>query len=375
MTALGSRGEAALEDWLRVRYFDARVDISSSGVEPYDLREVRRLTGMTVDDLDDLVLRDSPSQGQERLREAVAKRFLPGPAHEPFVTNGSTEAILLAMSALVGPGDQVVVTSASYHALTSQAIACGAELVHWELDLAGARPDLDRLRDLVGPRTRAVVVNFPHNPSGITLTAREYDEFLSIVGDSGAYLLWDAAFAEVSHDGAPLEDPSRSLERCVSFGTLSKAYGLPGLRVGWCITPSSLVPRLITLRDHVTLSTSPLVEEIAARVLENADAVLAPRLEQARANREVVRRWLDDHGDLIAGPMPGGGVTFFPKLLGVDDARPVCELLLDRHGVLTVPGDCFDRPDRVRIGYGGPGDELEEGLTVLADVLAGWSQR
>lgn len=375
MTALGSMGEAALEDWLRVRYFDARVDISSSGVEPYDLRAVRRVTGMTVDDLDDLIFRDSPSNGQERLREAVANRFLLGSAHEPFVTSGSTEAILLAMSALVGPGDEVVVTAPSYHALTSHALAIGAALSQWELDLTGGRPDLDRLRDLVGPRTRAVVVNFPHNPSGITLTACEYGELLSIVGDSDAYLFWDAAFAELSYDEPPLEDPSRFIERCISFGTLSKAYGLPGLRVGWCITPSSLVPRLITLRDHVTLSTSPLVEGIAARVVENADAVLAPRVEQARANREVVRRWLDDHVDLVAGPVPGGGVTFFPKLLGVDDARPVCKVLADRHGVLTVPGDCFDRPDRVRIGYGGPVNEVEEGLAVLVDVLAGWSQR
>ena len=362
-----------LEDWFRVRYFDSSVDISSSGVHPYRLGEVRELTGMTFEEIDELTFRDSPSTGQERLRRALVDRFQPGPGHEPLVCNGSTEAILLAVSALVGPGDEVVVTTASYHALTSLAASVGAKLVWWDLDLMGGLPDFDRLRSLMGPRTRAVVANFPHNPSGITLTAGGYQEFLSSVDQHGAYLLWDAAFAELVYDDAPLPDPSTSIERCVSFGTLSKAYGLPGLRVGWCLAPASLVPDLVRIRDYVTLNTSPLLEEIASRVLENADAVLRPRLEQARANRATVIGWLEDNGDIVAGAVPRGGVTFFPQILGVPDTRPLCEFLADEHGVLTVPGDCFEHPDRVRLGFGGPGYDVDTGFDLLASVVRQWS--
>lgn len=375
MTALGQVPAAALEDWFRVRYFDARVDISSSGVHPYSLGEVRALTGTSAEELDELVFLDSPSRGQDRLRAALVARFEPGPRHEPLVCNGSTEAILLAVSALVGAGDEVVVTTASYHALTALAASTGASLVRWELDLTGGRPDLDALRSLVGPRTRAVIVNFPHNPSGITLTAAEYDELLAIVDDSDAWLLWDAAFAELVHDADPLPDPSRTLERCISFGTLSKAYGLPGLRVGWCIAPTALAPELVRMRDYVTLNTSPLLEEIAARVIENADAVLGPRLVEARANRATVVDWLDEHPDVVAGVVPGGGVTFFPQVLGVEDTRPLCELLADEHGVLTVPGDCFDHPDRIRLGFGAPGADVVEGLDALAREARKWSRR
>ncbi|MEV6412982.1 capreomycidine synthase [Kribbella sp. NPDC051718] len=370
MTVLGRVPAAALEDWFRVRYFDARVDISSSGVHPYTLGEVRELTGTTAEELDELAFRDSPSSGQEKLRTALSKRFEPGPGHEPLVCNGSTEAILLAVSALdLGAGDEVVVTTASYHALTALAASAGATLVRWELDLTGGRPDLDALRSLVGPRTRAVVLNFPHNPSGITLTAAEYDELLAIVGSSDAYLLWDAAFAELVHDAEPLPDPSRTIERCVSFGTLSKAYGLPGLRVGWCIAPSTLARELVRMRDYVTLNTSPLLEEIAARVVENADAVLGPRLAEVRANRATVVDWLAAHRDIVAGFAPGGGVTFFPQVLGVENTRPLCEVLADEHGVLTVPGDCFDHPDRIRLGFGAPGPDVAAGLDVLARVI------
>ncbi|MGZ0150523.1 capreomycidine synthase [Kribbella sp. WER1] len=375
MTVLSRVPAAALEDWFRVRYFDARVDISSSGVHPYNLGEVRELTGTTAEELDELAFRDSPSSGQDRLRTALSKRFEPGPGHEPLVCNGSTEAILLAVSALVGAGDEVVVTTASYHALNALAASAGARLVRWELDLMGGRPDLDALRSLVGPRTRAVILNFPHNPSGITLTASEYDELLAIVGSSDAYLLWDAAFAELVHDAEPLPDPSRTIERCVSFGTFSKAYGLPGLRVGWCFAPSALTPKLVQMRDYVTLNTSPLLEEIAARVVENADAVLGPRLAEARANRASVVDWLAAHRDIVAAVAPAGGVTFFPQVLGVEDTRPLCEVLADEHGVLTVPGDCFDYPDRVRLGFGAPGPDVAAGLAILARVVRQRSRR
>ncbi|WP_248580866.1 capreomycidine synthase [Nocardioides sp. InS609-2] len=375
MTVLGQVPAAALEDWFRVRYFDARVDISSSGVHPYTLGQVRGLTGLAAEELDDLVFRDSPSSGQDRLRTALIERFEPGPSHEPLVCNGSTEAILLAVSALVGAGDEVVVTTPSYHALTALAASAGATLVRWELDLTGGRPDLEALRSLIGPRTRAVIVNFPHNPSGITLTAPEYDELLAIVDHSNAYLLWDAAFAELVHEAEPLPDPSRTIERCVSFGTLSKAYGLPGLRVGWCIAPSTLAPELVRMRDYVTLNTSPLLEEIAARVIENADAVLGPRLAEVRGNRANVADWLAANGDIVAGVAPGGGVTFFPQVLGLEDTRPLCEVLADEHSVLTVPGECFDHPDRVRLGFGAPGPDVAAGLDVFARVVRQWSRR
>lgn len=369
---LGQVPAAALEDWFRVRYFGARVDISSSGVHPYTLGEVRDLTRMAAEELDELTFRDSPSSGQDKLRAALSKRFKPGPRHEPLVCNGSTEAILLAVAALVGAGDEVVVTTASYHALTALAASAGATLVRWQLDLTGGRPDFDALRSLIGPRTRAVIVNFPHNPTGITLTPAEYDELLSIVDHSDAYLLWDAAFAELVHDGEPLPDPSRTIERCVSFGTFSKAYGLPGLRVGWSFAPAALVPELIRMRDYVTLNTSPLLEEIAARVIENADAVLAPRLAEARANRATVVDWLETNRDVVAGVAPGGGVTVFPQILGVEDTRPLCEFLADEHGILTVPGDCFDQPDRIRLGFGAPPPDVTTGLDVLASVVKQW---
>jgi capreomycidine synthase len=367
--SLGTIQPAELEDWLRERYFQATVDISSSGVQPYRLREILDLTGMSTAELADIEFRDSPSLGQQRLRAALVARFAPGAGQEPLVTHGSTEAILLAVAALVSPGDEVVVTSAAYPALASVADAVGARLRVWCLPPERSfRADLAGLRSLVGPRTRAVIVNFPHNPTGRTLTPTEFAELLSIVDECGAYLLWDASFAELVYRQVPLPDPSTVVERCVSFGTLSKSYGLPGLRVGWCFAPASLLPRMVRIRDYVTLSSSPLVEAIAARVVERGDTVLAPRLRQARVNLDILGDWLAAAADVVDGYLPDGGVTVFPRIVGVPDTRPLCVHLAAEYGVLVVPGDCFGHPDRVRIGFGGPSGDLRTGLDALLEA-------
>src|SRR5204862_2036081 len=123
--------------------------------------------------------------------------------------------------------------------------------------------------------------------------------------------------------------------------------------------------RMVRVRDYVTLSSSPLVEAIAARVVERGDTVLAPRLHQARENLGILAGWLDRAADVVDGYLPDGGVTVFPRIAGVPDTRPLCVRLAVESGVLVVPGDCFGHPDRVRIGFGGPPGELRTGLAAV----------
>lgn len=366
----GELAPAALEDWLRERYHNATVDISSSGVENYTLGELRELLSIPAEQLDRLPFRDSPSLGSEPLREAIHNRFRPGPNHAVVCTHGSTEAILLAMAAVIRPGDEVIVLRPAYHALVSVAEALGAKLQVWELDADdGFQADLDRLRALFSRRTRAVVVNFPHNPTGTTLSHATQAELLVLLAETECYLFWDAAFGELVYDRPPLPDPSTFIERSLSFGTLSKAYGLPGLRVGWCIAPEPVLDEMVRIRDYVSLSTSPLNELIAVSVLNGADAVLGPRLQQARTNREAVRSWAEENPDTVSLQLPAGGVTAFPRFPGIADVTSISEALAQDHGVLTVPGACFGHPSHMRIGFGGPPCELAEGLSRLTEMI------
>ncbi|WP_367129330.1 capreomycidine synthase [Saccharothrix sp. HUAS TT1] len=377
MVNLGSVAPALLEDWLRERYFTVPIDVSSSGVRNYSLGELSELVGLDDGELSRTVFRDSPGVGCEGLREALAARYAPGAAGRVMVTHGSSEAIFLALAALLEPGDEVVVLAPAYQSLSSIAEALGATLKVWRLRPENDfRPDPRELRALLDARTKAVIVNFPHNPTGTTLDRPAYRELLELVSAHGCHLLWDGAFSDLVYDAPSLPDPTTELERCVSFGTLSKAYGLPGLRVGWCFAPPELLTGMARIRDYLTISTSPLTELIATRVVENADRVIGPLLRTAAANREAFLTWVAENADIVACAPPQGGVSAFPQLFGVPAVDALCEDLAVDRGVLVVPGSCFGHPDHIRIGFGGDRTEFDAGLTAIAEAIrAGGANR
>jgi capreomycidine synthase len=361
---------APLEDWLRDTYFTAEVDISSSGVHPYTMREVRGLLDLRLDELDALTFRDSRSTGDPDLRAAIASRWGKGDPRGVMATNGSSEALFLLMHALLRPGDEVVVLEPAYHSPHAIARAIGCRVIGWPLRFeAGFRPDLDLLTDLLSPRTRMLVVNFPHNPTGTSVDADAQSAIVAAAASVGAYLVWDAVFADLSLAGDPLPDASLLYERAVTVNTLSKSYGLPGLRVGWLLAPEPVIQSCVTIRDYTTLALSPLVEFVAQRAVERADRLLAPRLAEARANLEVVRRWVGHLGGRVEWVPPDAGVVAFPRLVGLADDRALCQRLMDRYGVLLVPGACFSSAGHVRLGFGVPVEQLRRGLDAVSDVL------
>jgi aspartate/methionine/tyrosine aminotransferase len=214
-----------------------------------------------------------------------------------------------------------------------------------------------------------VVVNFPHNPTGATLDPAGQDALIAACDCAGAYLVWDNAFLELTHDAPPLPEPVLRYERAISTGTFSKAYGLPGLRVGWCFAAPEVLEQMIRVRDYVTLHLSPLVEMIAERAVLHADRLLAERTGLARRNRGVLAAWVEEHGDLVAWAPPRGGVTAFPRLHAVPDVEAFCHRLAREERVLLVPGNCFGHAQHVRLGFGRATEALEEGLARLSRQL------
>ncbi|MEU6431033.1 capreomycidine synthase [Microbispora sp. NPDC046973] len=367
---------APLEDWLRDYYFTAEIDISSSGVQSYSMGELRAMTGTGQDEIDALVFDDGYSLGAPAVRSALAELHGGVDPATVMTTCGSGEAISLVMMALLRPGDEVVVVAPGYHLLVEYAVALGCETKAWRLDAErGWQASLDELAELVTGRTRAIIVNFPQNPTGATLSAEEMRAVLATAERVGAYVLWDSAFAALTYEDEPLPDVSACYERGISFGTFSKAFGLPGLRFGWCLAPPEVLEDCMRIKDYTTLHVSPLVELLALGVLRNSGAFLGPRLAQATTNREIVRKWAESNRDLVSLTLPAGGVAAFPELVGLPDTWDFCEALFQRHGVLVVPGGCFDEPAHIRLGFGGAADQLEEGLDRLTSALLAWPGR
>ncbi len=359
---------ALLEEWMRRFYFETDFDIGSSGVEDFSLADLRRLVGLTHADLDAVVFHDSQTLGGSGLRRAIGERLAGGEGERVMVTHGSTDANYMIMQALLEPGDEVVVLDPCYQQLYGVAAAMGCRLRHWPLRFErGWRPDFDELAAALTPSTRMVVVNFPHNPTGVSLRREEQAKLVAAVERIGAFLVWDGAFGELTYDGAPLPLPL-DYDRALSMGTLSKAYGLPGLRVGWCIARPELLARLARIRDYTTLHLSPLVEMIAERAIDHADRLVSLRLEQARGNRAVVAEWVAAHPGAVEWVPPEGGVACFVRFAD-RDVDALCLRLAREERVLLVPGSCFEAPQFARLGFGCSAECLREGLARLARQL------
>lgn len=351
-----------IEQFFRKYDFHTEITLCSSGVQPYTLGELRRLLDLTQEDLDGIALRDSYSHGIPQLRQAVADRFGTGDPDEVLVTHGSSEAIYLLMHALLRPGDEVVSLHPSYQSHYSLAEDLGCRVKYWRLRSdEGFAANLDELRQLLTPRTKMVTVNFPNNPTGQTLSRKEFELLLGILEGTQAYLVWDNAFGELIYEGEPLPNPRRFLRRAISLETLSKSYGLAGLRVGWCHAPREVIDACVEMRDYTTLNLSPLNEYLALWSVQKIERLLGPRLGQARANRQLLGDWIARQQGRVAWTPPRGGVSAFLHLPG-EDAEGFCERLTQDRGVFVLPGTCFGHPGHIRLGFGGAAEELAEGL-------------
>jgi capreomycidine synthase len=361
---------ALLECWMREYYFNTNIDIGSSGVESFCLADIRQLTGLTQKELDSVVFNDSSSFGGFELRREIASRWGNGNPEQVMVTHGSSEAIYLAMSTLLNPNDEVVVLDPCYQQLYSIAESIGCKLKIWRLRPEhNFVPDVQEAKSLITPNTRMVVVNFPHNPTGASLTLKEQQELINAVAEVGAYLVWDAAFADLVYKGSPLPPPNLQYEGSISLGTLSKAYGLPGLRFGWCIAASDILERFVYRRDYITLHLSPLVELIAHRVIQNINKFLNIRLHQAHTNLRILSEWIEQHKEFVDWVYPQGGVCGFLHMHTISNAEAFCDYLGKTYGVLLVPGNCFNHEKYVRLGFGTSTSDLSEGLSRLSKAL------
>lgn len=363
---------ARLEDWMRHYYHNVDHDIGSSGVRDLTVAELREICGFSWSELDSLVLHDSEPLGGRRLRAALADRWTGGDAEQVMVTHGSSEAIYLVMHTLLKPGDEVVVVDPAYQQLYDIAAALGCRITRWDLRTdQGFGIDLSRLRELASSGPRMIVVNFPHNPTGLSITPVQQDELVAVAEQSGAWLVWDNAFGEMTYQADPLPLPLGRFDKVLTFGTLSKSYGLAGMRVGWCLAPPDLLAEMAYLRDYIALYVSPVLEFFAEQAVRHADEIVARQLRHARANLRILLDWAGARPGLVRLMTPNGGVSALVEFPGRADMTDACRRLAQEHRTLLVPGECFGDAFRnhARLGFGGTAAELTAGLGAVDRVL------
>jgi aspartate/methionine/tyrosine aminotransferase len=337
----------------------------------------RRLSDLGLDlDLDDLLLCYGDHLGDPGLREAVADGHADvGPA-DVLVTPGAAAALFFVASALLDPGDHAVVVRTNYATNLETPRAIGAELD--VVDLAfddDWRLDVEALAAKVRPgATRLISVTTPHNPTGTMLSGHDLAALVELAERSGAGLLVDYTYRDVAH-GQPTPLAATLSPQVISVSSMSKAYGLPGLRVGWAVCRGPrLAETLLAAKEQVVICGATLDESIAGAVLADRARVLPPIVEAARRHLNVVTAWLAGQ-DVFEWVEPTGGVVGLVRVkpdLAFDSPRFHHTLLAD-HGTYVGPGHWFELDDRhFRLGFGWPTtDELRAGLGGISAAAVG----
>ena len=345
-------------------------NLSESGVHPMTLKEL--LTPAQLDELTRVELGYTQTNGTIPLRERIAALY-PGIGLEQILTTaGSSEANFLLMWSLIEPGDEVLFELPNYMQMGGLMRAFGARVktftLREELDW---QPDLDELKRLVTPKTKLIVLTNPNNPTGSVLEPGVMKAIVGLAEGVGAWILADEVYQGAELSGVRTPSFWGMAERTLVVNGLSKAYGLPGLRIGWIIGPEEVVKRTWPYHDYTTISPSALSDRLATFALEPAtrDRILKRTRGILNANFPVLETWLRDHGGLFGFRPPKAGAICFARYgLGVNSTELV-ERLIREQSVLTVPGDHFELDGYLRFGYGPEAGYLRTALGRIDETL------
>jgi aspartate/methionine/tyrosine aminotransferase len=341
-------------------------NLSESSVADRRLRDL----GLEVD-VDELVLCYGDHLGDPMLRAAVAAGGEGITPDNVLVMPGAAAALFAIATSLLEAGDHIVVVRTNYATNLETPRAIGADLDIVDLEFGdGWKLDVDAVGARVRPgSTKLISVTCPHNPTGTMLDASALRALVDLAENSGAFLLVDETYRDLTH-GESLPLAASLSTRAISVSSMSKAYGLPGLRVGWAVCrDDTLAETLLAAKEQMLICGATLDEAIAGRVLADRARILPPILDDVRARFAIVRDWIAGQ-DTFEWIEPGGGVVGLVRVrpeLPFDTARFYRDLL-GEHGTYVGPGHWFEVDDRsFRLGYGWPTiDELRGGLAALS---------
>jgi aspartate/methionine/tyrosine aminotransferase len=344
-----------IEQYYAVHEFTAPYMLSSSDAESVAIADLLALEPDASERLLAQRLGYTESVGAPELRAAIAPIYETVSPDDVVVVAAAEEAIFVAYHGLLEPGDHVVIETPCYESALQVAHSAGAVVTEWRRSASdGWAHDLETLRSALRPDTKLVYINSPHNPTGTQMNREVLDGVVGLCAERDAWLFSDEVYRELEHDPADRLPAACDLyERALSLGSMSKTYGLPGLRLGWlaCRDRDALRP-IVDLKHYTTICSSAPSELLSALALRHRDVLADRNRGIVLANLPLLDAFFERHADVLSWVRPTAGPIGFPRLHGVDDATAFCEELVAAEGVLLLPGAVYDEPGHVRVGFG-----------------------
>ena len=347
-------------------------DMSESGVRPLTLRELSAM-GFDLEAFLDVPLGYSQSNGTVDLRERIAVHYPGATVDHVEVTNGTSEANYLIALSQLRPGDEVAMEVPNYMQMPGVARSLGATVRTFRLRQdTGWEPDWEEFDRAVTPRTRVLYVSNPNNPTGAVLSDAAMQRIAARCSETGTWLLADEVYLGAEIDRPRTKSFWGMSDRVVVTSGLSKAYGIPGVRIGWLVGPPSLAAECWTQHDYITIGPNKMSDRIARVAVENGnrERCYARTRDILRHNLPIAREWIASFGDLLSWREPQAGAIALIKYAGGLPSIDLAEQVRRNQSTLIVPGAHVGLEGYLRIWLGGREEFLREGLRRIGVELS-----
>jgi aspartate/methionine/tyrosine aminotransferase len=345
----------AIERFYERWEFRAELMLSSSDCESRAVDDLLALEPDARERLLGLRLGYTEVPGSQELRGAVAACYEHIEAADVLALAAAEEGIFLVYHALLDSSAHAVVETPCYGSALELARSTGASVSEWRRrDEDRWEHDVVALEELLRPQTRLIYVNSPHNPTGTQMRRAIFERVLELAAERNIAVLGDEVYRGLEHDAADrLPAACDSYVSAISLGAVSKAHGLPGLRVGWLAGRNrELMERIKDLKLYTTICCSAPSEVLVALALRHAERLIGESRDLVRRNLPVLEAFLAHHSDTFAWVTPNAGPIGFARVSGHEDVDAWCERIAREAGVLLLPGSVYGEPAHVRLGFG-----------------------
>lgn len=362
-----------------------RMDIEKESPEEYGYSLIKNnltessISDQTINtlnldiDLQNLVLSYINHSGEPELREIIAKNYANVSADNILVTNGAVMALFLVNVTLLSPGDKTVVIHPNYSTNVEVPRSLATDAIFYKLDFeSNYRIDFPEFEKLITPDVKVISITYPHNPTGTMISRGTLKKLVSLAEDRDCFLLVDETYRELTM-GEKLPTAASLGDRVISVESVSKSFGVPGVRIGWIATQNpTLKEKFLSTKEQISICNSVVDEKIALEILKRKADYLPNILADNRAKFQIVKSWIENN-DYLEWVEPQGGVVCFPRFRPsiTLNTTKFYDILNNKFGTFVGPGHWFEQSDRhFRIGYAWPEIEnLKNGLECITTAI------
>ena len=344
-----------IEEYMGKHEFSARYLLSSSDAESVTIEEILSLEPGAHDAFLKHWCGYTESPGAPWLREVLAAIYKTINADQLVVVSAAEEAIFLFYHALLTPQDHAIVETPCYESALTLPKSTGASVSEWRRKPEnGWAHDFAALEALIRPNTRALYINTPHNPTGLLMPPEIFRRVLELAAKHNIYVFSDEVYRELEHDPATRLPAACDLyDRAISLASVSKSYGLPGLRLAWLAShDKEFLQKIISLKHYTTICASAPSEFLTAVAFRHRQKFMQRNLQIVLRNLPMLTAFFARYTNIFEWTPPNAGTIGFARFKPQQDVHEWCENLVRDAGVLLLPGTVYDEPRHIRFGYG-----------------------